>query len=224
MSIEKLTWEPLSIGIELPLDNDWSTSGQLKRQQDGRPFGVPDMSEHAARIKLADELGFRAAWVRDVPLYDPDFGDAAQVFETFTYLGYLSSLTRNILLGTAAVVLPLRQPWLVRKAASTLQTLSGDRLLLGVASGDRPWSTRCSAPITPRAVKASAPASAFSKGKPTARCNRDCACCRPRRRRRCWSPGWRNKRPSGWGKIWMAGCRIPARLRTMFRGSNSGAT
>ena len=98
----------------------------------GRPFGVPDMSEHAARIKLADELGFRAAWVRDVPLYDPDFGDAAQVFETFTYLGYLSSLTRNILLGTAAVVLPLRQPWLVRKAASTLQTLSGDRLLLGV--------------------------------------------------------------------------------------------
>ncbi|CAI2127976.1 TIGR03571 family LLM class oxidoreductase [Serratia marcescens] len=138
MSIEKLTREPLSIGIELPLDNDWSTSGQLKRQQDGRPFGVPDMSEHAARIKLADELGFRAAWVRDVPLYDPDFGDAAQVFETFTYLGYLSSLTRNILLGTAAVVLPLRQPWLVRKAASTLQTLSGDRLLLGVASGDRP--------------------------------------------------------------------------------------
>ncbi|MGV8637588.1 LLM class flavin-dependent oxidoreductase, partial [Pseudomonas aeruginosa] len=91
MSIEKLTREPLSIGIELPLDNDWSTSGQLKRQQDGRPFGVPDMSEHAARIKLADELGFRAAWVRDVPLYDPDFGDAAQVFETFTYLGYLSS-------------------------------------------------------------------------------------------------------------------------------------
>lgn len=138
MSIERLTQEPLSIGIELPLDNDWSTSGQLKRQQDGRPFGVPDMSEHAARIKLADELGFRAAWVRDVPLYDPDFGDAAQVFETFTYLGYLSSLTRNILLGTAAVVLPLRQPWLVRKAASTLQTLSGDRLLLGVASGDRP--------------------------------------------------------------------------------------
>ncbi|CAI0926381.1 TIGR03571 family LLM class oxidoreductase [Serratia entomophila] len=138
MNIEKLSRGPLSIGVELPLDNDWSTSGQLKRQRDRRPFGVPDMTEHASLIALADKLGFRAAWVRDVPLYDPDFGDAAQVFETFTYLGYLSSLTRNILLGTAAVVLPLRQPWLVRKAAATLQTLSGDRLLLGVASGDRP--------------------------------------------------------------------------------------
>ena len=54
MSIEKLTQQPLTIGVELPLDNDWSTSGQLKRQRDGRPFGVPDMSEHAQRIKLAD--------------------------------------------------------------------------------------------------------------------------------------------------------------------------
>lgn len=48
MSIEKLTQQPLTIGVELPLDNDWSTSGQLKRQRDGRPFGVPDMSERGA--------------------------------------------------------------------------------------------------------------------------------------------------------------------------------
>lgn len=224
MSIEKLTREPLSIGIELPLDNDWSTSGQLKRQQDGRPFGVPDMSEHAARIKLADELGFRAAWVRDVPLYDPDFGDAAQVFETFTYLGYLSSLTRNILLGTAAVVLPLRQPWLVRKAASTLQTLSGDRLLLGVASGDRPVEYPLFGADYAARGERFRTSVGILKGEADSALSLDCACYRPRRRRRCWSPGWRNKRLSGWEKIWMAGCRIPARLRTTFRGSNSGVT
>merc|ERR1712138_12211 len=91
-----------------------------------------------SRIQLADKLGFKAAWVRDVPVYDPSFGDAAQVFETFTYLGYLAGITDNILLGTAAVVLPLRQPWLVKKAAATVQQLSNDRLILGVASGDRP--------------------------------------------------------------------------------------
>ncbi|KVN75343.1 hypothetical protein WJ67_17960 [Burkholderia ubonensis] len=34
-------------------------------------------------------LGFRALRVRDVPVYDPAFGDAAQVFEVFAYLGYL---------------------------------------------------------------------------------------------------------------------------------------
>lgn len=138
MNIEKLTQGGFSIGVELPLDNDWSASGDANRKRDGCPFGVPDMQHHAELIKQADDLGFRAAWVRDVPLYDPDFGDAAQIFETFTYLGYLASHTQNILLGTAAVVLPLRNPWLVRKAAATVQTLSNQRLLLGVASGDRP--------------------------------------------------------------------------------------
>lgn len=138
MNIKKLTQGGFSIGVELPLDNDWTTTGDASRKRDGRPFGVPDMERHAELIKQADQLGFRAAWVRDVPLYDPDFGDAAQVFETFTYLGYLASHTQNILLGTAAVVLPLRNPWLVRKAAATVQTLSDQRFLLGVASGDRP--------------------------------------------------------------------------------------
>ncbi|MBB3103216.1 TIGR03571 family LLM class oxidoreductase [Azomonas macrocytogenes] len=127
-----------SIGLELPLDNDWSSNGQRLRQEDGRPFGVPDLSRHAELARLADRSGFRALWVRDVPLYDPAFGDAAQVFEIFTYLGYLAGITDDILLGSAAVVLPLRQPWLTLKAAESVDALSGGRLLLGVASGDRP--------------------------------------------------------------------------------------
>jgi luciferase-type oxidoreductase len=127
-----------SIGLELPLDNDWSTQGQQLRIAEERPFGVPRMSHHAELAKLADDSGFSALWVRDVPLYDPAFGDAAQLFETFSYLGYLAGITRNIMLGTAAVVLPLRQPWLTLKAANSIDQLSNGRLLLGVASGDRP--------------------------------------------------------------------------------------
>lgn len=138
MTIDKLKSLDFSIGVELPLDNDWSKDGQQKRIKEGKPFGVPDMSQHKERIILADELGFSAAWVRDVPLYDPSFGDAAQIFEAFTYLGYLAGITKNILLGTAAVVLPLRQPWLVKKSANTMAELSNNRLILGVASGDRP--------------------------------------------------------------------------------------
>lgn len=138
MALEKLSPEGFSIGVELPLDNDWTVNGVNKRVLDNRFSGEPDMSEHAKLIKLVDEVGFRAAWLRDVPLYDPKFGDAAQVFEAFTYLGYLASHTKNILLGTAAIVLPLREPWLVRKAYNTMQTLSDNRFLLGVASGDRP--------------------------------------------------------------------------------------
>ncbi|MDN7935276.1 TIGR03571 family LLM class oxidoreductase [Burkholderia metallica] len=137
-ALDKLADGSFSIGLELPLDNDWSPAGDAKRQHDGRRPGVPDLASHATLAQLADTLGFRALWVRDVPVYDPSFGDAAQVFETFSYLGYLAGITRDILLGTAAVVLPLREPLLTLKSASTIQELSGGRLLLGVASGDRP--------------------------------------------------------------------------------------
>jgi luciferase-type oxidoreductase len=137
-ALQKLTAGGFSIGVELPLDNDWSPSGDHARRQAGRLPGEPDMRHHATLASLADRLGFRALWIRDVPLYDPAFGDAAQVFETFAYLGYLAGITRDILLGTAAVVLPLREPILTLKSAATVDRLSKERLLLGVASGDRP--------------------------------------------------------------------------------------
>jgi len=137
-ALSRLTAGGFSIGLEAPLDNDWTPTGEQRRRQSGRLPGEPDLQRHADLATLADRLGFRALWIRDVPLYDPAFGDAAQVFEVFTYLGYLAGVTRDILLGTAAVVLPLREPLLTLKAAASVQRLSGERLLLGVASGDRP--------------------------------------------------------------------------------------
>ena len=43
-----------------------------------------------------DARGFAAAWVRDIPLYDPRFGDAGQLFDPFTYLAYLAARTQRI--------------------------------------------------------------------------------------------------------------------------------
>ncbi|WP_377703205.1 TIGR03571 family LLM class oxidoreductase [Pseudoduganella sp. UC29_71] len=137
-ALDKLKQGGFSVGLELPLDNDWSMAGRMANRASGRVPGEPDMQRHAELAQLADRLGYRALWVRDVPLYDPSFGDAAQVFEAFTYLGYLAGVTRHILLGTAAVVLPLREPVLTLKSAASADQLSGGRLLLGVASGDRP--------------------------------------------------------------------------------------
>lgn len=137
-ALSRLAAGGFGIGIEAPLDNDWTAAGDQARRAAGRLPGEPDLQRHADLARLADRLGFRALWVRDVPLYDPSFGDAAQVFETFSYLGYLAGVTRNILLGTAAVVLPLREPVLTMKSAATVQQLSNGRLLLGAASGDRP--------------------------------------------------------------------------------------
>lgn len=137
-ALERLLSGGFSIGLELPLDNDWCATGEEARRGAGRLRGESDIAQHAMLAQLADRRGFRALWVRDVPLYDPQFGDAAQVFEVFTYLGFLAGVTHDILLGTAAVVLPLREPVLTLKAAATADQLSNGRLLLGVASGDRP--------------------------------------------------------------------------------------
>ncbi len=35
-------------------------------------------------VRDIDRHGFAAVWVRDVPLFDPAFGDAGQVFDPFT--------------------------------------------------------------------------------------------------------------------------------------------
>ncbi|MEM9318165.1 MAG: LLM class oxidoreductase [Pseudomonadota bacterium] len=99
---------------------------------------VPSMERHVGRAQLADELGFAAIWLRDVPFNVPSFGDAGQVFDPFVYLGLLAGATHDIALGVASIILPLRHPAHVAKAAASADHLSGGRLLLGVASGDRP--------------------------------------------------------------------------------------
>ncbi|MFG6102562.1 TIGR03571 family LLM class oxidoreductase [Leptothoe sp. EHU-05/26/07-4] len=99
---------------------------------------VPTMARHLERIQLAEELGFSAVWLRDVPFNVPSFGDAGQIYDPFVYLGLLAGQTERIALGVASIILPLRHPAHVAKAAATADVLSGGRLILGVASGDRP--------------------------------------------------------------------------------------
>ncbi|WP_227271503.1 LLM class flavin-dependent oxidoreductase [Roseobacter weihaiensis] len=41
---------------------------------------------------------------------DPNFGDAGTLFNPWVYLGFLAADTSDIVLATAAVVLPLRHP------------------------------------------------------------------------------------------------------------------
>ena len=129
----------MTVGFELPLDNDWSPAGEARRAADGRRFGVPDLGAMGDLVRKADALDFAAVWARDVPVFDTiNFGDAGSVHDVFTLLGYLAAITHRIALGTAAVVLPLRHPLMVAKAAASADVLSGGRLILGVASGDRP--------------------------------------------------------------------------------------
>ncbi|MEM7598287.1 MAG: LLM class oxidoreductase [Pseudomonadota bacterium] len=99
---------------------------------------TPTLERHIERAQLADDLGFSSLWLRDVPFNVPSFGDAGQTFDPFVYLGLLAGATKQIGLGVASVILPLRHPAHVAKSAASVDVLSGGRLLLGVASGDRP--------------------------------------------------------------------------------------
>lgn len=99
---------------------------------------LPTMTRHTELVQQAEAAGVAQLWVRDVPLLDPSFGDTGQVFDSFTYLGYLAAITETVALGSAAAVATLRSPIDVAKAAASVDQLSGGRFVLGLASGDRP--------------------------------------------------------------------------------------
>lgn len=99
---------------------------------------IPTMSGQIALAQRAEELGFAALWARDVPLFDPTFGDVGQIFDPWPFLGYVAASTDTIALVTGAIVLPLRHPLHTAKAAASIDHLSNGRLVLGVSSGDRP--------------------------------------------------------------------------------------
>lgn len=114
----------LSIGLVVPIENYQESP-------------IPSMTDHLQRVKLTEQLGFKALWLRDVPFHVPSFGDAGQTYDPFTYLGYLAGQTTEIGLGIASIALPLHHPVHVAKSAATIDQLSDGRLIMGVASGDR---------------------------------------------------------------------------------------
>ena len=57
------------------------------------------------------------------------------ILEALMTLSYAAALTSRITLGTEVLVLPQRQPVLVAKQVSTLDTLSGGRVRLGIGVG-----------------------------------------------------------------------------------------
>jgi len=113
----------LSFGVGFPLT--------------GEREATPVVADELHLVDHAEALGFDGIWVRDVPTYWPRFGDAGGAFDPWPLLSYLAAQTDDIALGTASVVLTLRHPIHVAKAAASVDRLSDGRLVLGVASGDR---------------------------------------------------------------------------------------
>ncbi|TDL91748.1 LLM class oxidoreductase [Vibrio vulnificus] len=115
----------LTLGLHIPLEN--------------YQFQTPTMEKQVELAQIAENYGFSSLWFRDVLLQDPSFGDPAtgQIYDMIIYLTYLASKTKEIALGTSAVVLSLRHPLRVAKEMATIENLFPERLIMGVSSGDR---------------------------------------------------------------------------------------
>jgi len=105
---------------------------------EGYPDSVaPTLDNHVEMVRKADEIGIAALWLRDVPFYDPGFGDVGQIIDPMVYAGFLAAHTRQIAIGSAGIVLPLRDPLIVAKQSTSVDQLLGGRFILGLSGGDR---------------------------------------------------------------------------------------
>jgi probable F420-dependent oxidoreductase len=85
--------------------------------------------EQWALAERVEALGFESLWTGDhVSFYLP-------MYESLTLLASYASRTRRIKLGTAVYLLALRHPTIVAKITSSLDVLSGGRLIFGVGVG-----------------------------------------------------------------------------------------
>lgn len=115
----------LTLGVFFPLES-----------YDG-PVARMDVAEQAERAVQAERAGFAALWARDIPLPAPAFGDTGQVYDPWIWLAHIAARTSCIALATGSTVLPLRDPVGTAESAASLDLLSGRRLVLGAAAGDR---------------------------------------------------------------------------------------
>jgi probable F420-dependent oxidoreductase len=90
--------------------------------------------------KAAADLGYEGVWANDALLIHADEHAGlvvGQLLEPLVTLASLVHVVPGLILGTAVVVLPLRDPVLVAKQATALHVLSDGRLVLGVGIGHR---------------------------------------------------------------------------------------
>src|SRR6201996_5573990 len=117
--------QQLTVGLILPLET--------------HPHSPqPTMRDHISMAQRAESLGVAALWARDIPFFDPAYGDTGQIFDPLIYIAHLAAATRHITLGTAGIVLPMREPMLLAKQINSLDQLTQGRLVVGMSSGDRP--------------------------------------------------------------------------------------
>jgi len=99
------------------------------------PGGAVYGWDHLRQVALAAEAeGLDSVWVYDHLLFRFD-GAAQGIHEAWTILSALAAITRRVELGVLVLAMPFRNPALLAKMATTLDEVSGGRLILGIGAG-----------------------------------------------------------------------------------------
>ena len=97
-----------------------------------------DPERLARRARRAEEVGFESLWVGDhiaLPADAPDNPSREPRLEALVTLAHLAALTRRVRLAVGVIVLPQRQPVLLAKQLTSIDVLSGGRLVVGIGVG-----------------------------------------------------------------------------------------
>ena len=111
----------MRIGVQLP-EVEWEV-----------PF-----PELIAMAKTAEAVGFDSLWLGDHLLYELEVGDRGP-WEVWTSLAAIAASTSTIEIGPLVASTSFHAPAMLAKQATTVDAISGGRLILGLGAG---WNRR----------------------------------------------------------------------------------
>jgi probable F420-dependent oxidoreductase len=112
----------VKIGLDLP----------AAEEVRGVPPSWSDVRAFALAAQAAD---LDSVWMFDHFFNRRDDGSVQSMYESWTILSALASITDRILLGTMVMCASFRNPGLLAKMAATLDDVSDGRLMLGIGAG-----------------------------------------------------------------------------------------
>jgi alkanesulfonate monooxygenase SsuD/methylene tetrahydromethanopterin reductase-like flavin-dependent oxidoreductase (luciferase family) len=109
---------PLKVGLHLP---------EVER--------VAPWREIAAMARLAEDVGFDSIWMPDHLLYRKEGEEPKGPWECWSMLAAVAAITARVEIGPLVLCTNFREPGLIAKMASTVDEISGGRLVLGLGAG-----------------------------------------------------------------------------------------
>jgi probable F420-dependent oxidoreductase len=96
---------------------------------------ILDWNEVEGFARQAEATGYDSVWICDHLLHRFEGRPTVGFHECWTILSALAAVTSRVELGTAVLCSGFRNPALLAKMATTLDTISGGRFILGIGAG-----------------------------------------------------------------------------------------